>query len=121
MVDKKGYLFRSGDLFFSDRIRAFLETFIYGSYNGTFYLTYWSILHLISGIFIAYIFKNYYTIKNPYWIGFWIHNLWEIWQILIGMSKPFKLTGQNNIVDTILDTLLFMLGMWIVLDSDIPA
>lgn len=116
MTEKSSYMFRSGDLFLPNRIRKFLETFIYGSYNNTFYLTYWSVLHLLSGVLTAYIFKSYYKVKNPYWVGFWIHNTWEFWQIIIGMSKPLILIGHNNLVDTIVDTILFMIGMWIILE-----
>ncbi len=44
-----------------------------------------------------------------------IHTLWEFWQTIIGMAKPYNLTGRNNIVDSIVDTLLFMLGAYITL------
>jgi len=115
MTEQSNYLFKSGDLFLPDRVRKFLETFIYGSYKNTFYLTYWSVLHLISGLCVAYVFKNYYVVKHPYWVGFWIHNVWELWQIMIGMSKPLTLVGHNNLIDSVVDTILFMIGMWVVL------
>ena len=114
MVDKDSLVYRSGDLFATKKIRAFLETFIYGSYDGTFYLTYWSVMHLLSGVLVALIFKKWDITDYPYWAGFAIHTLWELWQVFIRMSNPFKLTGHNNIVDTLMDTLLFMLGMWVV-------
>jgi hypothetical protein len=115
MVSKDSFIYRSGDLFAPKNVRAFLETFIYGSYNDTVYITYWSVLHLLSGIGLAIVFRTWTMPKNPYIIGFIVHTVWELWQILIKMSNPFKVVGHNNIVDTLLDTALFMFGMWIVL------
>ena len=45
---------------------------------------------------------------------FIIHTIWELWQMLIGMSKPYKLTGRSNLIDTIMDTIFFMVGAYIV-------
>ena len=42
-----------------------------------------------------------------------IHTIWEVWQIFIGMSKPFSLTGDNNSIDIFVDTAAFMLGTYI--------
>jgi hypothetical protein len=44
-----------------------------------------------------------------------IHTVWEFWQMLIGMSKPYKLTGSSNLIDIIMDTLLFMFSAYITL------
>jgi len=43
---------------------------------------------------------------------FIIHTLWELWQMIIGMANPMKLTGKSNLIDTIIDTLLFMGGSY---------
>lgn len=107
MIKETSLLFRSGDLFFTRRIRNFLETFIYGSYDQSIYVTYWSIMHFISGIICYLILRKY----NGVWLKmFVIHSIWEIWQIFIGMSKPLTVVGHNNIFDTILDTIFFMIG-----------
>lgn len=45
---------------------------------------------------------------------FIIHTIWEFWQMLIGMSKPYELVGRSNLVDTIMDTIFFMLGAYII-------
>ena len=45
---------------------------------------------------------------------FVVHTLWELWQMLIGMSKPYKLTGRSNVVDTLMDTVFFMLGAYML-------
>ena len=46
---------------------------------------------------------------------FALHTIWECWQILIGMSKPYMLTGRGNLVDIVVDTLMFMLGAYLAL------
>ena len=45
---------------------------------------------------------------------FIIHTLWELWQVLIGMSNPTKITGLGNIVDIFADTILFMVGAFTI-------
>lgn len=112
-MQQTDYLFQSGDLFLSKQMRSFLETFLYGSYKYSIYITLWSIVHLLSGIIVAYTFR-YYKVTEPYLKGFAIHSLWELWQIYIGMSHPYNFTGKNNIFDILLDTGFFMFGMWLV-------
>ena len=108
-------LYNSGDLFLPKEVKDVLETHIYGNYNQTIYITYWSFMHLLSGILTGYIYLSLgYKTKNYYWNLFIIHTLWEIWQIIIGMSKPLKIVGKNNIFDTILDTIFFMIGCLII-------
>jgi len=99
-------LYQSGDLFFNREIRAFLETPLVGSYQEPFYLTYWSLLHFVSGILFALVSKSYVT-------GFVVHSAWELWQVYIGMNKPWNLSGHNGTVDIVTDTLLFMAGMMV--------
>jgi hypothetical protein len=101
-------LYQSGDLFFNREIRAFLETPLVGSYQEPFYLTYWSVLHFVSGILFALISKSYLA-------GCMVHSTWELWQVYIGMNKPWNLTGHNGIVDIVTDTLLFLAGMMVTL------
>ncbi len=113
MVAESSFAYRSGDLFATKPIRRFLETFLYGSYNDTVYVTYWSIMHMISGIVFAKIVTLWKFTNQPYLVGFLVHTVWELWQVWIGMSKPTSFVGHNNIVDTILDTGFFMAGIWI--------
>ena len=105
-------LYQSGDLFLPTKARAFLETPLVGSYNETFYITYWSLLHFVSGIFFALI-ARVYKLQSPYLYGFFAHGAWELWQVYIGMNKPWNLTGHNGIGDITTDTVLFMLGLFI--------
>ena len=108
-----GYLYDSGDLFLTENWKKFLETPIIGTHNDSFYITYWSILHFISGIIFVLIFKYFNIQYNIYLTGLIIHSLWELWQVIIGMSHPWKLKGHNNLVDIIVDTLFFMIGVYI--------
>jgi hypothetical protein len=110
-------LLHSGDLFLSPTINKFLLTDIIGDKNKTFYISNWSIVHLITGIIFGYIVDEYLVldsskllIDNYYFKMFMLHNIWELWQIFISMSNPFTLVGHNNLIDTILDTSLFMIG-----------
>lgn len=102
-------LSRSGDLFLTGPIKKFLDIVLIGSYESGWYISNWSIMHMISGIIIGNYLKIY---KNPYIYGLIFHTIWEIWQIVIGESKGHKkLTGKSGLIDTIVDTLFFLLGM----------
>ncbi len=109
------WLYASGDLFFPASIRKFLETFLIGSYDSYIYITYWSILHFVSGILVAtLLLKN--KANNILLKGFLLHTLWEVWQTLIGMAKPWNLKGHNGFLDIVTDTVLLMLGMLLVIN-----
>lgn len=111
-------LYKSGDVFLSKNIRNFLETPIYGHYNKTtVYLTYWSILHLISGMLFELYLKYYLKFQNfntRLIIGILFHSLWELWQVFIGMASPYRLTGKSGLIDSFVDTIMFLLGMLII-------
>ena len=117
IVDNKEHewLYQSGNAFFSRRIRHFLATFIVGSYDDTFYITYWSLLHMFSGCVFALVMIYYGLAKKALWYGFIVHVFWELWQTVIGMSWPLQWKGHNNVVDTIMDTVLFLFGLQLVL------
>lgn len=109
-------IYNSGDAFLPENIKNILGTDLIGTSNKTFYVSGWSIVHLINGIIIGYIYLYYlngdsrlYTLNL-----FIIHTMWEFWQMLIGMAKPYKLTGRSNLIDTIMDTIFFMIGAYIV-------
>jgi len=108
-------LYYSGDLFLPQKFKNLLETHIYGSYKDSIYITYWSLLHILNGILSGSLYlKLNLPIKYYFFNMFIIHTLWEIWQVFIGMSKPFLTSGKNNIFDIILDTLFFLFGAYIV-------
>ena len=108
-------IYSSGDVFLPEQVKNILGTDLIGSSKKSFYVSGWSIVHLISGIIFGYIYLylkwdiRLYTLKL-----FILHTIWEIWQMLIGMSKPYKLTGRSNLIDIIMDTVFFMSGAYIV-------
>jgi hypothetical protein len=110
----KKVIYWSGDIFLPENVKRVLNRDILGSTEKTFYISGWSIIHFISGILFGYLYLYFkYDIRSYALNMLILHTLWEVWQILIGMSKPHKLTGKNNIIDTLVDTLLFMGGAWI--------
>lgn len=107
-------LYNSGDVFLPENIKQILGTDIIGSSKKTFYVSGWSIIHFLNGIIIGFFYLYFkYDIKFYTISLLFIHTLWEIWQIIIGMAKPYKLTGRSNLIDSILDTVFFMSGAYI--------
>ncbi len=107
----KKIIYNSGDVFLPTSVRNFLKQDIIGSSEKTFYISWWSIIHFLNGIIIGGLYLHYNYNKKHYFLNmFIIHTLWEIWQIVIRMSNPTKITGGGNIIDIIVDTILFMLG-----------
>ena len=108
-------IYNSGDVFLPENVKNILGTYLIGSSKKTFYVSGWSIVHLISGIIVGYIYLCLkWNIKLYTFKLFILHTIWEMWQILIGMSKPYKLTGRSNLIDIIMDTVFFMSGAYIV-------
>ena len=111
----KKIIYSSGDIFFPENIKRILSTDIIGTSAKTFYISGWSIVHFINGIIFGYLYLyfnydiRFYTLKM---LAF--HTIWELWQTLIGMAKPYKLSGKSNLVDSIMDTILFMMGAYII-------
>lgn len=110
-------LYNSGDIFLPKPIKQLLEKVLVGSLEKTFYISGWSIIHFIAGIVVGYIYLYLGYNRSPsmyYYKMFVFHTITELWQMLIGMSKPYNITGHNNAVDTIFDTIYFMMGAYIV-------
>jgi hypothetical protein len=110
--------FKSGDAFLPDYISDVLGIDLIGSSKKTFYISYWSFIHLISGILCGHLIrkKNFYLYiasdenTNYYATLLIIHTIWEAWQVIIGQSFPLTLVGPGNLIDTVVDTVMFMLG-----------
>jgi hypothetical protein len=117
-TDRESLAFRSGDAFFPERVRRFLGTFVYGSYQTPFYITYWSFMHALSGALFAGLCLRFpAALPNPYLYGFLVHTTWELWQVAIGMNHPYRIRGHNGLTDIVLDTAFFMAGMAVVLEG----
>jgi hypothetical protein len=109
------YLYHSGDAFLPDSVRNTLVKNIVGSSKNTFYISGWSLVHLMNGLLFGYLYLHFrYNVRYYTATMLIIHTLWELWQVFIGMSKPYMLTGPSNIVDTFIDTILFMFGTSII-------
>jgi hypothetical protein len=107
-------IYNSGDVFLPETLKNILQKDIIGSSQKTFYISGWSIVHFINGIIFGYLYLYFkYDIRSYFLTMLIIHTLWELWQTIIGMAKPYKITGRSNIVDTIMDTILFMCGAYI--------
>jgi hypothetical protein len=108
-------IYSSGDVFLPEKVKTILGKDLIGNSKQTFYVSGWSIVHLINGIIFGYLYL-YFNGDSRFYIFklFILHTLWELWQMLIGMSKPYKLTGRSNIIDTIMDTIFFMIGAYVV-------
>lgn len=105
-------LYRSGDVFLPKSVRTILERYHIGDSKSVFYLTNWSIVHLVSGIVTGWVLVSYAPNLPYYTTGFAIHTLWEFWQIYIGMTPWKTARGQ---MDILVDTAMFMTGMFFFL------
>lgn len=105
-------LYRSGDLFLPLWVRQILERYHIGNDRTVFYITNWSIVHLLSGVLTGYILLEKYPSLPYYTTGFIVHTIWEFWQIFIGMTKWKTARGS---MDIFVDTAMFMIGMFLFL------
>jgi hypothetical protein len=109
-------LFRSGDLFLPKPVRDVLEYYYIGNDKTLFYVTNWTIIHFLTGLWMASYLKSNPNYANPkiYLIAFLIHTLWELWQIYGGNTPIRTLRGA---IDVFTDTAAFMLGVYVYLRS----
>jgi hypothetical protein len=110
------FIYNSGDVFVPESVKNIFGIDLIGTSKKTIYISGWSIVHFISGILIGYIYLRFKLNSKLYFYKLFIlHTIWELWQMLIGMAKPYKLTGRSNLIDSIIDTIFFMSGAYIVL------
>lgn len=104
-------LFRSGDVFLPKPARSVLERYHYGSNQSLVYVSNWSLVHAISGMIVGWVLLTRYPEQDYYWTGFWLHNAWEVWQVLIKNTPYWTWRGR---IDILTDTAFFMGGMLFV-------
>ena len=117
MPDWNKVIYKSGDFFIPPSIKKMLDRSIYRTSNYSFYIEVWHILHFISGLLLGLIYIKFGYGRNftkYLWDLFIIHTIWEYWQVYIGMSHPLRLTYNNNLLDIIFDTFVFMFGSYLV-------
>ena len=106
----KDVLYLSGDVFLPKKMRTVLERYHIGHDKSLVYVTNWSILHFFTGFLTGIFLLSFYPDYNYYWTGFWIHTVWEVWQILVSNTPWWTLRGQ---IDVVVDTLIFLAGMYL--------
>ncbi len=108
MPTLKDALYLSGDLFLPKSVRTFLEYYWIGNDRSLVYINNWSLVHVLSGLVVGYLLTTYAATYSYYWVGFLIHSVAEVWQILVKNTAYWTLRGR---VDVVTDTVLFMGGM----------
>lgn len=107
-------LLNSGDVFLPMRVKSVLNTFLYNTPNNSFYINGWSILHLLSGILLGLLYLFLGKEETTFYFHLLIlHTIWELWQVFIGMAKPWRRTGDSNLIDSVADTVMFMMGAYV--------
>jgi len=106
--DVPKFLWRSGDAFLPEKVKKVLDAYLMGSDNSLAYINGWSLVHFGTGAVLAKLFPEWSVLK-----AFILHCFWEIWQIAIKMTPP----TQRGVIDTLVDTLMFMLGFVLVKGS----
>jgi len=109
-------LFNSGDVFLPPRVKRVLNTYLYNTPNNSFYINGWSIVHLFSGILLGLLYLFLGKEEPSFYVHLLIlHTIWELWQVFIGMAKPWRRTGNSNLIDSVVDTGMFMMGAYVAL------
>lgn len=110
-MDKTSLVYRSGDFFLPKDIVDYLNTYIVGNENSLYYLNYWHINHLLSGVFFAIVHLTLYKFYSPFLTYLLLHTIWEIWQIFIGMTA----LDLRSFIDILNDTFFGSIGYFIVI------
>jgi len=100
VAQKDTLIYRSGDVFLPSYIRKILNTYLIGNDSSLFYVNLWSLVHFGSGIAVG-------TLKITVLQAFVLHCIWELWQILIGMTH----INARGVIDICVDTIFFMIGV----------
>jgi hypothetical protein len=110
MIDTKSWVYKSGDIFLPNEVRTILKYYWVGNDRSIFYITNWTLVHMLSGVLTAHTLSMWFPKVPFFWTGLLIHTLWELWQIAIGMTKFRTLRGQ---IDIVVDTMAFLIGMYV--------
>lgn len=110
MADKESWIYHSGDIFLPTEVRTILKYYWLGNDRSIFYITNWTLVHMFSGVLTGYSLSIWFPKVSLFWTGLFIHTLWELWQMAIGMTPIRTLRGQ---VDTVVDTIAFLIGVYV--------
>ena len=99
------------------RIMNALHREYVGSMERTFYINTWTVVHFLSGLAAgtAYIHMGFPKRRFAYYGSLIVlHTGWEVYQGMSGVASMARLTGNNNLVDSIIDTVAFTAGIALV-------
>jgi hypothetical protein len=102
---RRTWWFASGDLWLPAEVRSCLTQYIVGSDTSLFYVSIWSLVHMVSGMILGWV-----THRPLDWY-LWLHTTWEVWQIVIGMTPIHTARG---LIDVATDTVMGVVGFQLV-------
>jgi len=108
MATSEETLFLSGDLFLPTPVRSFLAQYHIGDEESLVYVTNWTLVHFVSGLFLGWALSTYFPKLSYYAMGFYIHSIAELWQILVKNTPYWTPRG---LIDIGTDTAFTMAGM----------
>lgn len=104
----RDWFYRSGDIFLPRKYVDVLDTYLIGNKRSVFYINYWTFMHILSGVFFAWLTPFPQDVYFHFFVG---HTIWEMWQIVIGMTPM----SPRGFLDIGVDTLAGMLGVYVFL------
>lgn len=112
-MDWEQIKYDSSAFFMPHTLQKIIDTEIYVSKDKRLEINGWTIMHLISGIIIGFIYLHYLKYNNNF-IWYFIvllslHIIWEYYETLISIEKPFE-EIDDIYDDTIIDTIFFAIG-----------
>lgn len=102
----ESWIYRSGDIWLPKSTVKFLHTYVIGNDKTLFYINYWHGMHFLSGV----LFGLFTGFQHPFVTYFLLHTVWELWQILIGMTN----LNLRGIIDIGVDTCMGLIGLYLV-------
>lgn len=112
-MDWERIKYDSSAFFIPHELQKFIDSEIYVSKDKKLIIDGWTIMHLISGIIIGFIYLHYLKYNNNFIRYFIIllslHIIWEYYETLINVEKPFN-EIDSIYDDTIIDTIFFAIG-----------
>lgn len=111
MVEKESWIYRSGDIWLPKQVVNMLDTYIVGNKKTLFYINYWHGMHFLSGVLFGLFQVYVVSFQHPFYVYFFLHTLWEAWQLWIRMTKQTI----RGMIDIAMDTAIGLFGCFLVL------
>jgi hypothetical protein len=111
MVDKDSWLYRSGDIWLPKPVVHGLDKYLVGNDRTLLYINYWHGMHFLSGVLFGLFQVYLVSFQHPFYVYFFLHTVWEAWQLTIGMTKQ----NLRGLLDIAMDTMMGLFGCFLVL------